>query len=129
MKPGIRTVRAGVARGGMLALALASGGCSYLIGLNGYAVGGDAGTTADGGTKAPDADAASALDGDAEAEASCSGDAGHPCYACPPSTSDQFLNACSNAACVPFDVRRLTNLLPDGSLPPLPPLPGDGGAD
>lgn len=143
VKQGACTVRAGTARVGILGIALAGAGCSYVIGLNGYAVGTDAGTAADGGAKAPGADAsavdasaldasavdAGALDGVAEAEASCTGDAGYACYACPPSTSHQLLNACSNATCVAFDASRLTKLLPDGSLPQLPPLPGDGGAE
>jgi hypothetical protein len=50
--------------------------------------------------------------------ASCTGDDG--CYACKPKTTDEFLNACTDAKCQPFDKKRLTHLLPDGGLPPLP---------
>jgi hypothetical protein len=49
---------------------------------------------------------------------SCTGDAG--CYACAPKTTQEFLNACTTAQCEPFDRKRLTHLLPDGGLPPLP---------
>lgn len=42
------------------------------------------------------------------------------CYACAPTTSPQFANACTNSMCVPFDDTRLTNLLSDGALPPVP---------
>ena len=42
------------------------------------------------------------------------------CYACTPTTSPQFANACTNSTCVPFDDTRLTNLLADGALPPVP---------
>jgi hypothetical protein len=48
------------------------------------------------------------------------------CYPCTPLTNEQLLNACTTAQCIPFDRARLTNLLPDGGLPPLPPDP-DGG--
>jgi hypothetical protein len=49
---------------------------------------------------------------------SCTGDAG--CYACAPKTNEQFLNACTDSQCAPFDRKRLTHLRPDGGLPPLP---------
>jgi hypothetical protein len=52
--------------------------------------------------------------------APCSAEAGQ-CYSCIPTTPIEFLNACTSAACVPFDdATRLTRLLPDGGLPPLP---------
>jgi hypothetical protein len=63
-------------------------------------------------TDAPSSDAGAA-------DASCVSDGG--CYACPPTTPTQFLNQCTTAACAPFDNRaRLTRLLADGGLPPLP---------
>src|SRR5262249_46296615 len=34
-------------------------------------------------------------------EAGCTGASG--CYACDPSTSPEFLNACTSSTCVPFD--------------------------
>ncbi|KYF96680.1 hypothetical protein BE20_41290 [Sorangium cellulosum] len=55
--------------------------------------------------------------------AGCDGDDG--CYSCAPTTNEQLLNACTDAACRPFDDARLTNLR-DGGLPPLP-EPGAGG--
>jgi hypothetical protein len=41
------------------------------------------------------------------------------CYACAPTTNDQFLNACTDAKCTAFDRSRLTKLV-DGGLPPIP---------
>jgi hypothetical protein len=58
-------------------------------------------------------------EGPAEA-APCGTEAGR-CYPCTPTTPIEFLNACTSAACIPFDnATRLTRLLPDGGLPPLP---------
>ncbi|XXX77818.1 hypothetical protein WMF30_03460 [Sorangium sp. So ce134] len=54
----------------------------------------------------------------------CDGDDG--CYRCAPTTSEQLLNACTDAACRPFDNARLTNLR-DGGLPPLPEPGARGG--
>lgn len=49
---------------------------------------------------------------------------GRPCFGCAPKTTPEFQNACTEAACAPFDdATRLTNLTPDGGLPPLPPKP------
>lgn len=48
------------------------------------------------------------------------------CYPCTPVVTEQFLNACTGAQCVPFDRARVTRLLPDGALPPLPPDPDAG---
>ena len=48
------------------------------------------------------------------------------CYPCTPLVTEQLLNACTGAQCIPFDRARLTRLLPNGDLPPLPPDP-DGG--
>jgi len=45
---------------------------------------------------------------------------GRPCWACTPTTRDQFLNGCTNATCVPFDNGRVTKLPADGTLPPVP---------
>jgi hypothetical protein len=51
---------------------------------------------------------------------------GRPCYGCPPMTQAQFHTACTDVMCQPFDnAHRLTNLAPDGGLPPLP--QGDAG--
>jgi hypothetical protein len=53
------------------------------------------------------------------ADGSCApGDGG--CFSCP-STSAQIINRCTGASCARFDnSMRLTRLLPDGGLPPLP---------
>ncbi len=45
---------------------------------------------------------------------------GRACYGCPPKTTPEFHNACTDAQCAPFDEKRLTKLTPDGGLPPLP---------
>ncbi|MET0795540.1 MAG: hypothetical protein ABW061_28735 [Polyangiaceae bacterium] len=51
-------------------------------------------------------------------EASCSDATG--CFRCAPQTNTQFLNACSDHSCVPFDnASRLRNLGADGKLKPL----------
>lgn len=48
------------------------------------------------------------------------------CYSCPPTTSDEILNACTDAGCKSFDNgKRLQHLTADGGLPPLP--KPDGG--
>jgi hypothetical protein len=60
------------------------------------------------------------FDGSADATDECVGPNG--CWACTPTTNDQFLNACSST-CISFDQTRLTSLLAaDGGLPPLPPI-------
>lgn len=42
------------------------------------------------------------------------------CYRCAPQTNVQFLNACADRSCVPFDnASRLRNLTADGKLKPL----------
>lgn len=106
-----------------LGLALSNGGCNTLIGLTGYTAPLDASILPNDAAAGPDS-------GLAAVDASCEGDSSGPCYACTPVTTLQFLNACTSATCVPFnDVGRLTNLLPDGSLPPLPPVPEGGGED
>lgn len=67
------------------------------------------GTVPDGGDAGPDVDAGP----------DCTGEDG--CYSCEPTDEGQFLNACNELGCVPFDNRaRITRLNPDGSLPPLP---------
>lgn len=49
---------------------------------------------------------------------------GRICNACPPKTQVEFLNACTSAACEPFDNKaRVTKLTDDGGLPKLPPPP------
>jgi hypothetical protein len=61
------------------------------------------------------------FDGSTDATDECVGPNG--CWACTPTTNDQFLNACSGQ-CVSFDTTRITPFLqPDGALPMLPPPP------
>lgn len=44
------------------------------------------------------------------------------CFSCPPTKSEELLNACSDATCEPFanTKERLPKLDDDGTLPPLP---------
>lgn len=83
----------------------------------------DTGATGDTGT--PDAATADVPATDVPSDAgptdggSCVGDGG--CYACAPSSTEQFLNRCTRAACAPFNnAARLPLLRADGALPPLP---------
>ncbi len=81
---------------------------------DGVASGGSSGTGHGGNTGA----IGSAGDGDAGA--SCTDEA-NDCYVCRPKTSEQFLNACTSSACVPFDDHaRVTRMSASGTLPPLP---------
>lgn len=51
--------------------------------------------------------------------AACAGADG--CFACPPTTTEEFLNACTDVGCLPFDNTQLQGLLlEDGSVPPVP---------
>ena len=80
-------------------------GCSSLLGLSDYKIG-DAGPT------------------------SCNANLTTQCFPCTPTTDPQFLNACTDAACVPFDDQaRIAGFVPDGALPPVPDVPMDGGVD
>jgi hypothetical protein len=43
------------------------------------------------------------------------------CFACAPDTQPEFLNGCTDAACVPYDNAQIADLLEeDGSVPPVP---------
>ncbi len=52
--------------------------------------------------------------------AGCEGPDG--CFSCPPTQFGEFLNACTNAPCIPYDnATKLEGLLEaDGSVPPVP---------
>jgi hypothetical protein len=90
--------------------------------------GADAPPNADADAAADASHAADGADGADAALDACASDANGGCYACPPTTATQLQNACTNATCVPFDDRaRLTRLLADGGLPPLPSPPTDAG--
>jgi hypothetical protein len=81
--------------------------------------------TKKGDAGAPDADASEDV---SEDMTSCDVDLASQCYPCTPTLNAQFLNACTSATCVPFDdTTRVTHLLPDGALPPLP--SSDAGND
>jgi hypothetical protein len=88
-------------------------GCNSILGLGGFSVGYDAGTDA-GKHDAPGKSC-----GDAVASGQC--------YPCAPETAPQYLNACTDAGCVPFDdTARIKNLPADGNLPPVPNVPDAG---
>jgi hypothetical protein len=51
--------------------------------------------------------------------AGCEGPDG--CYSCEPVLPEEFLNACTDSECVPYDNAQLQGLLlEDGSVPPVP---------
>jgi hypothetical protein len=115
-------------------------GCTTALGLSDYtfpATEPEAGSSDDSATSRPDQaapspDASSPHDEAGEPHAvadaqTCNVDLTVQCYPCAPSSQAQFLNACTSATCVSFDATRLTHLLPDGGLPPLPTPAVDGG--
>jgi hypothetical protein len=127
---------------GAAAFAVSIAGCTTAIGLSDYTfrAGGADGGPADASSATlpdrsgpPDAATGDAGVGvgpggpDAADAISCSVDLSMQCYPCAPATQPQFLNACTSAACVAFDDTRVTLLLPDGGLPPLPTQAKDGG--
>ena len=92
----------------LLVVVAATAACSTLLGLGDYH------------------ETPSSGPSDAQADTLACGDVDltKQCYACAPQTNAQFLNSCTGATCVPFDDSRVTKLLPDGGLPPVP--AGDG---
>jgi hypothetical protein len=138
--------RTRLALAALLAIAAATVACNTILGLGDYVVGPPAdagaadaaspfdsagpadtqvGNEADG-SASPAPDASLAPDAsDASDAPNCSADPltftdPSQCYGCTPTTSPQFANACTTSGCVPFDDTRLTNLLLDGALPPVP---------
>jgi hypothetical protein len=110
--------------------------CDTVLGLSHYTFRGDESDGETSDASASDASAPGAADGatalaDASGDATtCNVDLTVQCYPCVPKVTAQFLNACTNAACVPFDdSKRVTHLLADGGLPPLPANDGGSTAD
>ncbi len=89
-----------------IAVALVAG-CGQILGLSDYH---ESKTLGDGGASSCDVDLATT------------------CYPCSATTDQQLLNACTNG-CVPFDKKRITNVLADGGLPPVPQVPEAGATD
>jgi hypothetical protein len=80
---------------------------------------GPVGTAANGDGATGRAEAAA--DASEDVTTSCDVNLASQCYPCAPQLNAQFLNACTSSTCVPFDDgTRVTHLLPDGALPPLP---------
>ncbi|HEX7666987.1 MAG TPA: hypothetical protein VF407_20800 [Polyangiaceae bacterium] len=106
----------GLLIGAAIAVAALGGGmlaCNAILGLGDYQV-------VDGGVL-PGQDGGPNPGGDCGV-ASADG----PCYACDPSTDIEFLNACTDSTCVPFDDKtRIPNF--DASLPDIPEPTPDGG--
>lgn len=48
----------------------------------------------------------------------CEGENG--CFSCAPQQFEEFLNACTNAPCIPYDNGPLEGYLVDGNVPPVP---------
>jgi ABC-type phosphate transport system substrate-binding protein len=88
-------------------------GCNLLLDTNGYHL---SELTADGGG-----------DGGLGVCRDPSGFSGLGCWACAPTTREQYLNQCSPSTCLPFDRSRLVGLLADGGVPALP--TPDAGVD
>jgi ABC-type phosphate transport system substrate-binding protein len=130
----------------VLALVALVSGCEGILGLGDYSIGGSDGGQ-DGSDSAPPVDstappADSAMDsGRADGDAADSGavtdtgtaqDSGDACngdgscYACTPTTTTEFLNACTSSVCVPFDdSMRISGF--DGGFPPITPPVVDAG--
>jgi hypothetical protein len=106
---------------GLVALATIVLACNSILGLSDFAVTPDVADATDEQTRMPGDDSGTCADGETS-----DADLAVVCYPCNPLTTEQLLNACTGAQCIPFDRARLTKLLPDGGLPSLPPDP-DGG--
>lgn len=109
----------------LLLLVVAAGGvfaCNALLGLSDFDVTPDPTEAGGGDTSMPIVDSGG---GCADGQTS-DVDLKLECYPCNPLTPQELLNACTAAQCIPFDRARLTNLLPNGELPPLP-VDLDGG--
>ncbi|GAC1537761.1 MAG: hypothetical protein NVS3B10_02110 [Polyangiales bacterium] len=104
---------------GLVAVATILLACNSILGLTDFAVTPDPADASDDRTMG-NGDGSCADGGTSDADLAV------VCYPCNPLTTEQLLNACTGAQCIPFDRARLTNLLPDGGMPPLPPGP-DGG--
>jgi len=90
---------------------LTATGCNSVLGLGDYEVGKGAGQGGSGGS------AGCEWDPDSGA-----------CYPCAPANDRQYLNACTESTCEPFDDKvRVTNLPSDGTLPSIPDAPTDAG--
>jgi hypothetical protein len=108
-------------RGATFALAVVAGAaaaCNALLSLSDFEV---IATVPDATTEVSLVDGSCAEGGEADVDLKAS------CYPCTPVRADELLNACTSARCVPFERSRLTKLLPDGALPPLPPSLDSGG--
>jgi hypothetical protein len=100
---------------GLVALATIVLACNSILGLGDFAVTPDPADATDEQVATGDAGGSCPDSGISNADLSA------VCYPCSPLTTEQLLNACTGAQCIPFDRARLTKLLPDGGLPELPP--------
>ncbi len=111
--------------GGIISPLLVSLNCTKLDNPNDRfgGVGGGGGAVANGGSPS--------TGGHSNSDAGCtdpSGFDGHGCYACAPIDFPSLENACTTSTCSAFNnVTRLTKLLPNGQLPPLPASSTTGG--
>jgi hypothetical protein len=78
-------------------------------GTGGTGTGGTAGAGGTGGTG-----------GDTTGSTSTNCDGPNGCFACAPQANKEFLNACTNAQCSPFDNVARLPLYNGGNLPPVP---------
>lgn len=96
-----------------------SGGSSGKGGTGGANTGGSGGSNTGGTAGSSTGGSGGGNTGGAAGSANCVPD-GSACYSCPATTTEQFLNHCTNATCTAFDNSKLTQLAADGGLPPLP---------
>ena len=75
-------------------------------------------TTSATGTGGAGGGGSSSATGAGGAPPECNGPNG--CFACPPKTGNQILNACTGSQCSPFDNVARLPLYNNGTLPPLP---------
>lgn len=117
-----------------LAALLAASGCSFVVESQDRQCEGDAdcrgfdgvcdvgrGVCVERETSGPGSTGAGGAGGGGSASTStgCVGPDG--CWACEPESQAEILNACTDAACIPYDNAQLEGLLlEDGSVPPVP---------
>src|SRR3954469_19383799 len=107
MLRGSRARRAVAGVGAVAVLVLTVFGCDAVLGLGDYHVGTEQADTG------PPIDSPSNPDetGGPDSGVDCDVDLTQTCYACTPTTNDQFQNSCPDNTCIPFDESRVTGLL------------------
>ncbi len=81
---------------------------------------GSSGSSGEGGQGGQAGAGGGGSGGTAGAGGAANCDGANGCYACPPTATEQYLNACTGAQCSPFDNVARWPLYNGGKLPPLP---------